>query len=89
MFVEFINTSERLLSNYGLRSDDITNMYKNVKDYIINERHVQFGGEDGIGKKDVCEQFKSLSRLPIISANDSSLAITGAYIFMICNSLNF
>ena len=76
MFVDFLRTSEGLLARYGLHSDELTSMNKNMKEAVINERHVQFTNTD---KDDHSrgDNFSSLLHLPVVTANENSLQLTG------------
>lgn len=75
MFVEFLSTSEGMLSQYGLQSDELTAMYQNVREVVVNERRVQFDNQE----KDKAEtqRFKTLLSLPVVSANENSVQLTG------------
>ena len=88
LFSQFLNTSESLLSNYGLRSDDLSNMYTNIKRCIVNEQHVSFPSDSGSSVEPTdTDKFKTLTQLSVLSANDSSLGIAGTYSKYICAML--
>ena len=88
LFSQFLNTSESLLSNYGLRSDDLSNMYTNIKRCIVNEQHVSFPSDSGSSVEPTdTDKFKTLTQLSVLSANDSSLDIAGTYSKYICAML--
>lgn len=77
-FIGFMRASEDLLKNYGMQTEDLDSMYKQVKDCIVNERRVAFTLSAAESTEDAdVNDFKSLISLPITSADEHSISITG------------
>ena len=75
MFLAFLDTSQSLLSNYGLEGEELANMYSNIKRNVVDEKDVTFNCDEESDTE--MKEFKTLIQLPLLSANDHSLDITG------------
>ncbi|KAF6030688.1 KIF18A [Bugula neritina] len=75
MFLEYLESSESILRQNGLQTSRIVDMYTNIKACITKEKHVQFDGERDV--EEDTEMFKSIISVPVMSANESSLQISG------------
>jgi len=77
MFLEYLESSESILRQNGLQTSRIVDMYTNIKACITKEKHVQFDGERDV--EEDTETFKSIISVPVMSANESSLQISGQF----------